>query len=89
MRVVAISDKVVHGITMETSLGKRKKNDTTKRTDRTGKNEVFQSIESPMRLKIGLKTQKDKGLWSQSRFRVQISELYLLLIFDKVQCVQM
>lgn len=41
MRVVAISDKVVHGITMETSLGKRKKNDTTKRTDRTGKNEVF------------------------------------------------
>lgn len=25
MSVVAISDKVVHGITMETSLGKRKK----------------------------------------------------------------
>ena len=40
MRVVVISDKVAHGITMETSLGKGK-NDSTKRTDRPGKIKYF------------------------------------------------
>lgn len=56
MRVVVISDKVVHGITMETSLGnkkKKKERETTKGADRPGgKNGVFQSLKISVRLKI-------------------------------------